>query len=174
MESQLGVGGIRQNFFIRVRTRSSVLPKQTGDDFERSYLARSLIRFDVGLQYLFLFLEHTKKPLPLLKLLFSQKSKDATWNFSVVGSRVHLVGFHRTRESSTVAPLHCTLILSDCIMTHVSFDTCMLLSMLRSLTTPPNTDELAASLRNLCESSRTVASYPPTAISSRIAPSPHL
>ena len=63
------------NFFIRVRTRSSVLPKQTGDDSERSYLARSLIQFDAGLQYLFLFLEHTKKPLPLLKLLFSQKVK---------------------------------------------------------------------------------------------------
>ena len=91
------------------------------------------------------------------------------------GGRPENVGFfHHTRESSTVAPLHCTMIPRDCILTDFSFDTCMLHSMLRSLTTPPNTDEVAANLRNLCKSSRTVASYPPAAISSRIAPSPHL
>ena len=88
MGSQLGVEGVPENFnfFSRVdvRTRSSVLPKQTGDDSERSYLARSLIRFDVGLQYPFFFW-NTQKNRCHLKLLFSQKRKDVTWDFSVVG-----------------------------------------------------------------------------------------
>ena len=76
MEGQLGGGGIppNLNFFIRVRTRSSVLPKQTNDDFERSYLARSLIQFDAGLQYQFLFLEHTKKTVATFEtFVFSKK-----------------------------------------------------------------------------------------------------
>ena len=88
MEGQLGGGGVPENlnFFIRVRTRSSALPTQTGNDFERSYLARSLIKFAAGLQYPMHFLAHTKKTVATVETFVLKK--DVMWDFSVVGQPV--------------------------------------------------------------------------------------